>query len=234
MHLLLIEPLTMSQLLIAILGIVVIDIVLAGDNAVLIALAVRKLQGRQRKLGIVCGAAVAVLLRIILTAFTTKLLSITGLKLIGGALILYIAVKLLRDNTGEQPASPNEAGNLWQAIWMITIADITMSLDNVLAVAGAAHADMRLLIFGLVLSIPLVVFTSNWIASMMDRYKTIIYIGAGILGWVGGSMLVGDQLIVNAFHPQIWHMRLTESVCAIAVIVVPWLLARSKVRQSLG
>ena len=216
-----VETETWSHLLIAVLSIVVIDIVLAGDNAVLIALAVRQLEGRQRRLGILFGSGVAVVLRILLTTFATKLLSISGLKLVGGLLILYIATKLLRDNTGNETHSHNEAKDLWQAVWLITVADITMSLDNVLAVAGAAHGDTRLLIFGLVLSIPLVVFTSGWIAGLMDRYRAIIYVGAAILGWVGGGMIAGDPLVVATFQPSSWHIRLAEFFCAALVVGIP-------------
>lgn len=214
------------QFFLAVMGIVVIDIVLAGDNAVLIALAVRKLEGSQRRLGILFGAGAAVVLRILLTSVAAKLLSITGLKLAGGLLILYIAIKLLRDNTDEDGAAHNEAKDLWQAVWMITVADITMSLDNVLAVAGAAQGDVRLLIFGLILSIPLVVFTSGWIARLMDRYPVIIYLGAAILGWVGGGMIVTDSWVAGNLHPALWHIRAVEALCAGLVVVIPMLLRR--------
>ena len=221
-----VETHTPSQLLVAILSIIVIDIVLAGDNAVLIALAVRKLEGRQRRLGILFGSGVAVVLRIVLTAFASKMLGITGLKLVGGLLILYIATKLLRDNTGDEAHSGNEATNLWQAIWLITVADITMSLDNVLAVAGAAHGNLWLLIFGLVLSIPLVVVTSGWIAGLMDRYKVIIYAGAAILGWVGGGMIATDPFVTATLNPSPWNIRLAEFFCAGLVLAIPALFRK--------
>ena len=148
-------------------------------------------------------------------------MNLAGLKLAGGLLILYIAIKLLRDNAGDDAQRPNEAKDLWQAVWLIAVADITMSLDNVLAVAGASHGDIRLLIFGLVLSIPLVVFTSGWIASLMDRYRVIIYAGAAILGWVGGGMIAGDSYIVSLVQPSQGGVRLIESVCVVLVLGLP-------------
>ncbi|MDI1319654.1 MAG: TerC family protein, partial [bacterium] len=173
----------------AILSIVLIDIVLAGDNAVVIALAVRTLPPKQRLMGIALGSAVAVVLRIGLTFVASQLLAINYVKLVGGLLILWIAVKLLVDNTGDE-VQGKEAAGLWQAVWLILVADITMSLDNVLAVAGASKGSLPLLVFGLALSIPLVVFTSNLLSKLMDRYPVIIYVGAAILGKVGGDMVM--------------------------------------------
>jgi len=204
---------------IAVLTILIIDVVLAGDNAVVIALAVRKLQGRQRRLGILAGAGAAVVLRILITSVAMELLSIPGLKLAGGLLILFIAGKLLRDNTGGEQTSGREATGIWQAVWMITLADLTMSLDNILAVAGASHGDERLLVFGLILSIPLVVFASGLLAKLMDRFRLIIYVGAAILGIVGGGMVMGDPWISGLVHPSAWHMRLAEAVGALGVVL---------------
>ena len=205
--------------MLAILSIVVIDVVLAGDNAVVIALAVRKLPPKQRLVGIALGSAVAVLLRVCLTFVAAQLLAISYIKLIGGLLILWIAVKLLIDNTGEE-AHGREAGDLWQAVWLILVADVTMSLDNVLAVAGASKGSLGLLVFGLGLSIPLVVFTSNLLAKLMDRYPVIIYLGSGILGKVGGEMIMTDRLVADSLHPALWAVRVVEWGLAVAVILV--------------
>lgn len=144
----------------AILSIVLIDIVLAGDNAVVIALAVRRLEKKARLWGIIIGSGMAVALRVGLTFVAAQLLAISYIKLIGGVLIVWIAVKLLVNNTGGAEGK-GEAQNLWQAVWLITVADITMSVDNVMAVAGASKGSFGLLLFGLGLSIPLVVFTST-------------------------------------------------------------------------
>ena len=203
----------------AILSIVVIDIVLAGDNAVVIALAVRKLPPKQRLMGIALGSAMAVVLRVGLTFVAAQVLALNYIKLIGGLLILWIAVKLLIDNTGEK-AHGKEAGGLWQAVWLILVADITMSLDNVLAVAGASKGSFGLLLFGLGLSIPLVVFTSNLLSKLMDRYPLIIYVGSAILGKVGGEMIMTDRLLAETLQPTPWMVRTVEWGLAAGVILV--------------
>ncbi|MEO7346405.1 MAG: TerC family protein, partial [Opitutaceae bacterium] len=176
------QPQTFLEWASAIFYIVWIDIVLAGDNAVVIALAVRNLPPKQRKMGILFGAGAAVVLRASLTAVTTHLLTIPYLKLIGGMLILWIAVKLLRQGQAEHGSDKQGAQGVWQAVWMIIVADITMSLDNVMAVGGAARGNNVLILFGLALSIPLVVFGSNLISKLMARYQVIVFVGAAILG----------------------------------------------------
>ena len=211
----------------AILSIVLIDIVLAGDNAVVIALAVRRLEKKERLWGIVIGSGMAVVLRVGLTFVAAQLLAINYVKLIGGLLIVWIAVQLLLENT-DGTEGKGEARNLWHAVWLITVADITMSLDNVLAVAGASKGSFGLLLFGLGLSIPLVVFTSNLLAKLMDRYPVIIYVGSALLGKVGGSMIMTDQLIVSAFDPEPWLIHAIEGLLAIGVILVALALRRAR------
>jgi YjbE family integral membrane protein len=201
------EPHSTWEWFVAIFYIVWIDIVLAGDNAVVIALAVRNLPPKQRKMGILLGAGAAVALRAALTAVTTKLLTIPYLKLIGGALILWIAFKLLRQGQENHDAEGKGASGLWQAVWMILVADVTMSLDNVMAVGGAAGGNNALILFGLALSIPLVVFGSNLISKLMARYQIIVFIGAAILGKVGGEMMMTDEIIVSHLVP--WWSTLT-------------------------
>ena len=211
----------------AVLSIVLIDVVLAGDNAVVIALAVRTLPAKQRLMGIILGSGVAVVLRVGLTFIAAQLLAMNYIKLAGGALILWIAVKLLVENTGEK-AHGEAAGGLWQAVWLILVADITMSIDNVLAVAGASKGSFPLLMFGLGLSIPLVVFTSNLLAKLMDRYPVIIYVGAAILGKVGGDMIMTDRLTEETFHPPPWLIHTVEGFLALGVILagIAWRRAR--------
>ena len=211
----------------AIVSIVLIDIVLAGDNAVVIALAVRTLPPKQRLMGIALGSGVAVVLRVGLTFVAARLLAISYIKLVGGLLILWIAVKLLLDNTGEK-AHGKEAGGIWQAVWLILVADITMSIDNVLAVAGASKGSFALLLFGLGLSIPLVVFTSNLLARLMDRYPVIIYLGSALLGKVGGEMIMTDRLIMENFHPAAWLIHSVEGLLAGGVILVAVLWRRGR------
>lgn len=202
------------------LQIVLIDIVLAGDNAVVIALAVRTLPAKQRFYGTLFGAGAAVVLRVGLTFVASQLLALNYVKLIGGALILWIAVKLLLENTGDREEGGTPAAHLWHAVWMILVADVTMSLDNVLAVAGASKGSFGLLMFGLGLSIPLVVFTSNLLARLMDRYPVIIYVGAAVLGKVGGGMLLTDPLVFNSLKPEAWLVHAAEGLFAIGVILV--------------
>lgn len=195
------QPQTSWEWFVAIFYIVWIDIVLAGDNAVVIALAVRNLPPKQKKMGILFGAGAAVALRAALTAVTTHLLTIPFLKLIGGLLILWIAFKLLRQGEAEHGSGKKDAQGVWQAVWMIIVADITMSLDNVMAVGGAARGNNALILFGLALSIPLVVFGSNLISKLMARYPIIVFIGAAILGKVGGEMILTDPFVAGHLLP---------------------------------
>ena len=195
------EPHSAWEWVLAVFNIVWIDIVLAGDNAVVIALAVRNLPTKQRLMGIVLGAGAAVVLRVGLTFVATQLMTINFVQLAGGLLILWIAIKLLKQNEGPATEGGSGASGLWQAVWMILVADITMSLDNVLAVAGAARGHFGLLLFGLALSIPLVVFASNFISTLMAKYQMVVFIGAAILGKVGGEMMLTDAVVATRLLP---------------------------------
>ncbi len=157
---------------------------LAGDNAVVIAMAVRNLSGRQRQWGIALGSGGAVVIRVICTFLVAQLLNMPFIKLVGGAVILWIAVKLLTEGA-EEECKDHECGNIWQALWIIIVADMSMGIDNMLAVGAASEGNMFLLLFGLALSIPLVVFMSNMLSKLMDRYPIILWAGAAILGKVG-------------------------------------------------
>ena len=212
-----------------ILNIVVIDIILAGDNAVVIAMAVRSLPRRQRRWGIILGAGAAVVLRVVLTFFVAQLLEIQFIKLAGGGLIAWIAVKLFIEGAPEQ--TDKEAKSLLQAMWLIIVADITMSTDNVLAVAGASHGNLVLLIFGLALSIPFVVFTSNLLSMLMDRYPIIIYIGAAVLGKVAGEVIFTDPAMMRWLALPKWSLYAMEVVFAVGVIVVGKLWIRLVFRK---
>lgn len=203
----------------ALLSIVIIDLILAGDNAVVIAMAVRSLPKEQRKKGIIFGSGAAVLLRVILTFFVAQLLQIHYLKIIGGLLILWIAVKLFMEGVPEENIE-KEATTLWQAVKIIVIADITMATDNMLAVGGASHGNLFLLLFGLGLSIPFIVFTSNLLSMLMDKYPVIIYIGAAILGKVGGEMIITDPFTEGILHPGKLMIYSVELIFAVGVIAV--------------
>jgi YjbE family integral membrane protein len=183
----------------AFLSIVLIDLVLAGDNAVVIAMAVKCLPKRKRLLGITFGAAGAVVLRVACTFIVAQLLIMQYVKLAGGAVIIWIGIKLLVAGA-EEEGRCKEAGTLLQAFWIIIVADISMSIDNMLAVGAACKGNLFLLIFGLALSIPFVVFTSNLLAKLMDRYPFILWIGAAILGKVGGEMMITDPFIADIIH----------------------------------
>lgn len=211
----------------ALLSIILIDLILAGDNAVVIAMAVRSLPRKQQQKGILFGSGAAVLLRVVLTFFAAQLLQTPYLKFVGGLLILWIAVKLfIEGNPGEEVH--REAKTIWQALWVIVVADITMSVDNVLAVAGASKGNLFLLIFGLGLSIPFVVFTSSLLSMLMDKYPVIIYIGAAVLGKVGAEMIITDPVMVERFHAPVGVQYAMEALSALGVIVLGKLWVRWK------
>lgn len=199
-------------------SIVIIDLILAGDNAVVIAMAVRSLPREQRRKGIIFGSAAAVLLRVVLTFFVAQMLTMSYVKLFGGIVIIWIAVKLFVEDE-EAADARTEAATLWHAIRLIVIADITMALDNMLAVGGASQGNFFLLLFGLGLSIPFIVFTSSLLSMLMDKFPVIIYIGAAILGKVGGEMIITDPVINRFILPSKPILYFAEALCAAGVIM---------------
>ena len=187
---------------IGLLKIIWINIILSGDNAVVIALAARSLPEHQQKKAIMFGSGAAVVLRIALTVVAAKLLALSYLQIIGGILLLWIGTQLLGGEDEEEGEGGEKAG-LWVAIRTILIADLVMSLDNVIAVAAAAKGSMVLLVLGLAISIPLVIFGSKLMIKLMDRFPVIVTLGAALIGWVGGETIVSDvalQSIVEANH----------------------------------
>lgn len=207
------------------LSIILIDLLLAGDNALVIALVVRALPARQRRIAIACGAGLAVVLRVGLTFVAARLLQVQFLQLIGGVLIVWIAVKVLVD-AGSEASARKAPARLIQAIGWIVMADLTMSTDNILAVAGASHGSLPLIVFGLCVSIPLVVFSSSLLSILMDRYPIIVYLGAAILGKVGGEMIVKDAWVVKELHPSGAAGYAVEGVVALGVVLTGWVLSR--------
>lgn len=221
------EMLGSAQFWVDVFKIIVIDLLLSGDNAVVIALACRNLPEAQRKKGIMYGVGGAIVLRIVLTFFAVSLLSLPYLKLVGALLLIWIGIKLLlpEDEHGEGNIAANT--HLWGAVKTIIIADFVMSLDNVLGVAGAAHGNAMLLIFGLLVSIPLIAWSSQLVLKLIDRFPYIIHGGGALLGYVAGEMLVGEALfkpLLEAQHALHW---LVPVVCAIFVVVLgKWLASR--------
>lgn len=183
-------------------------------------MAVRSLPPAERKLGSMLGAGVAVALRIVLTFFVAQMMNLPWLHLVGGLLILWIAVKVLMDSGPEDASHVKAASGLWSAMWVILVADITMSLDNVLAVAGASHGNIWLLIFGLGLSIPLVVGASGILSKLMDRYPIIAYLGSAVLGRVGAEMILKEKSIEHLLHLNKYGEWAIQIAAAIGVVAV--------------
>ena len=209
------------------LTIIFINIILSGDNAVLIAMAVRPLPKRQRLQGIAFGSAVAIVLRIVITFFAAQLLLISYVKVAGGLLILWIAVKLFTEEVGEDGPG-REHVTFMQALRIIVVADLVMSLDNVLAVAAASQGNLFLLIFGLVTSIPLVVGASSLLSSLMERFPIIVTLGAAILGKVAGEMIITDPVVVKVLGTSEMLIYMVEAVCIVFVIAAGKLWQRQK------
>jgi YjbE family integral membrane protein len=208
----------------SLIQIVWINILLSGDNAMVIALACRSLPAVQRRLGIVLGAGAAVLLRILLTAGVSQMLEIPYLKAVGGVLLVWVAIRLLLsdDPDGEAVAGHDR---LWRAIWTVMVADVVMSLDNIIAIAAAAKGSTWLIGFGLALSIPLVVAGSSLIVLLIDRYPVLVWAGAGLLGWIAGDMLMADKAVAGwaANGPT---ATVVAAGTAVLVLVVSWTLKR--------
>ncbi len=219
-----------DALVISILQIIAIDIILGGDNAIIIALACRDLPEHQKKLGILWGTAGAIILRVILVFFATTLLAVPGLKLIGGLLLLWIGIKLLMENSGGNDHKVNSSNGLMTAIRTIIIADFVMSLDNSIAIAAAAKGNMYLVVFGLLLSVPIIIAGSAIILKLMSRYPVIISMGAGLLGWLAGDLIVHDPLLESYLNFQIPYANLliTGGFAAVVVVVGRTLAMRQK------
>jgi YjbE family integral membrane protein len=211
--------------------IILINIVLSGDNAVVIALACRSLPAHQQKKAIIFGSVGAIVLRLILTFFAVYLLSLPYLKLTGAALLLWIGVGLLKGDDGEEDIEGNSG--LMAAVKTIVIADLVMSLDNVIGVAAAAKGDVALLVIGLVISIPLIIFGSTLILKLMTRFPVIITLGAALLGWVAGEMCLSDPAIKGWVEqqPHVLHYILPALGALLVVGVGKWLASRSAAEE---
>ncbi|WP_020178482.1 TerC family protein [Methylopila sp. M107] len=184
---------------VGLMQIIWIDLLLSGDNAVVIALACRKLPAHQRKMGILLGAGAAVGLRIIFAFFITFLLGVPFLKIAGGVLLFWIAIKLATDEH-EEHSDVAASENLWGAVRTIAIADAVMSLDNVVAIAAAAKGHPELFIFGLLLTIPLIIAGSTLLSAILQKYPILVWLGAALLGWIAGEMIVNDVYAISFFQ----------------------------------
>ncbi|MCX5591136.1 TerC family protein [Alcaligenes endophyticus] len=217
----------------AVFQIILIDILLGGDNAVVIALACRNLPAKQRMQGILWGTAGAIILRVVLIAFALTLLGIPFLKLVGAILLVWIGIKLM---IPEEDAHGNVKGgvSLWSAVKTIIIADFVMSLDNVIAIAGAAqNADpdhqLGLVIFGLLVSIPIIVWGSTLVLKLIDRFPIVVTFGAALLGWIAGGMMISDVVVVEHFGEVQLAVKLAVEIgMAVLVVLAGYFLGKRK------
>jgi YjbE family integral membrane protein len=222
------EMLQSADFWIGLLKIIWINIILSGDNAVVIALAARSLPPHQQTKAVIFGSGAAVALRIALTVVAAKLLALPYLQIVGGLLLLWIGVQLLGDED-EGEGEAKEYGSLMAAIRTILIADLVMSLDNVIAVAAAAKGSMTLLILGLAISIPLVIFGSTLMIKLMERFPIIVVLGAGLIGWVGGETIVSDTALHGFLAADPWlHYAGAAAGAAFVVVLGKVLQARAR------
>ena len=219
---------------VAILQIIWIDLLLSGDNAVVIALACRSLPQHLRKWGIILGAGVAILLRIIFAAVIVQLLAIPLLKVAGGLLLVWIAVKLAKGEEVEEK-SITASDKLYKAVWTIAIADAVMSLDNVVAIAAVSRGNIWLFGFGLALSIPLIMVGSQLIMKMIEKFPVIVWAGAALLGWIAGEMIATDPAVADRFGIAAHSTAVYVAAAMGAALVVAigyWLKSRSEAAEA--
>lgn len=214
--------------------IIAIDVLLGGDNAVVIALACRRLPPHQRNRGIFWGVVGAIGLRIALIYFALYLLALPFLKIVGGLLLMWIGVKLLLPEAQDEHGRIEGGTTLFAAVRTVVIADAVMSLDNVIAVAAAAKGDLALVIFGILVSIPLIVWGSKFVLRLMDRFPLVIVLGGALLGWIAGGMLVSDVVAHDWIANRLPHATLAAGLAGAALVVVlgRWLSASMAARSA--
>jgi YjbE family integral membrane protein len=228
-----------ADLAITVLRIIGINIILSGDNAIVIALACRSLPPRQRVVGIILGAGAAVVLRIIFTVIVQQLLDVPWLKLIGGVVLLWIAVKLLLGDEANED-SVRSGSSVWEAVKIVAVADIVMSLDNVLAIAAAAGGHTGLIILGLIISIPLVVFGATLLTWLLDRLPILVWVGSALLGWVAAELIATEPVLVPYLQSVAESLAVTPKVLtrvievsgALMVVLVGWFITRASARKT--
>ena len=215
-------------------SIILANIVLSGDNAVVIALAARSLPPHQQTKAIFWGSAAAIVMRIVLTLIAVEMLKWPYLKAIGAVLLVYIGVTLLLEDDGSGEEGDDKGGSIWSAIRTILIADLVMSLDNVIAVAAAAKGNTPLLVIGLAISIPLIIFGSTLLLKVMERFPIIITLGAALLGFLAGEMLLTDPAVTQRFGEMSHTVINTAGAFGAALVVVlgTWLQRRARVKKA--
>lgn len=222
----------------AVLQIIWIDILLSGDNAVVIALACRKLPPQQRIWGVVLGTVVAISLRVVFAGLVTTLMQIAYLKLIGGALLLWIAVKLLGPEENGKSNEVQAVDNLWRAIRIVAIADVVMSLDNVIAIAAVAERfeaphNYALLMFGLAVSIPLIMAGAALVMALLERFPIVVWAGAALLGWIAGEIIAKDPLFTANLDEATAHtVEIIGATLGALFVIAAGLLRRRWLRRS--
>lgn len=204
--------------LLAILQIVWIDVLLSGDNAVVIALACQSLPPKKRFVGLTLGVVLAVVARIALAWGVSSLLLVPFLKIVGGVILLYIAVKVIVGED-EESTKQRRASSLWAAIGLIVVADITMSLDNVVAIAAAARGDNLVFMFGLALSMPLMIVGASLISKLVERFPVLVWMGGALLGWIAGGMIAADAWISGFLPSEVWHIAASFAGAAFVVVI---------------
>ncbi len=209
----------------ALLSIVIIDLVLAGDNALVIGMAARNLPAHQQKQAIIWGTVGAIIIRALATLAVVWLLKIPGLLLAGGLILIWIALKLLIQDNGHE--NMKASGTLGAAIWTIIVADTVMGLDNVIAVAGAAHGDFLLVVIGLIISVPIMVWGSTLILKLIEKYPIVIYIGSAVLAYTAANMVTSEKFLTPFFAAYPW----VKWVFIVAVVVGVLLIGRMKSQQ---
>lgn len=217
----------LTSLLLKIAEIMWINVLLSGDNAVVIALACRGLPEDKRKTGILLGAGAAIALRIVFTLVVVQLLALPYVKLVSGVLLFWIAIKLIIDDDAH--AKVETSATIWKAVRTIAIADAIMSLDNVVAIAAVAQGSMMLIIIGLLISIPLIIFGSTMVLALINRFPAIVWLGSAMLGWVAAELLLSDpwimQLLGDMFHKaEPW----AGAIGAVGTVAIAWLATRGK------
>lgn len=210
------------------LKIIVVNILLSGDNAVVIALACRSLPDKYRNTAVIAGSAGAVGIRVLFCVIIAWLMAIPAIKLIGGVLLLWIGVKLMVPEDGHDGDNVKSSANLWGAVQTIIIADVVMSLDNVIAIVAAARNDIVLIIIGLVMSVPLIIFGSQLLMKVLNRYPALVTLGAGLLGWLAGEIMAGDPLVQHWVEENggVWAERVAGVIGIAFVVGTGFYLAR--------